>query len=171
MIRKGNVMAHSCVGCGREVSARRRRCPECRRQFRAERARETYHARERERYGDDPLNVAAEVIDYSHGGRSPSLPDDPACPWRQNPRHDAVTRMRLSLQDAAEADMASWADLQTIQQSGRLVDFHPAQDLTPQVDHLGRSVPPGWPTGRPAQPVSVRWRPRSRAPNSAEKSR
>ena len=132
-----------CQDCGSPVSARRVRCRPCKLEFRAEKAREKYHAQERVTTPDDSLDLTEEVVDYSKGGAPrPNL--DPNFPYRRNPRHDHAARVHLDQANSAgEADMLSWDslnDLQAIKASGRFVSFPPAQNVVAP-DPLGRSVP------------------------------
>jgi len=134
-------MSRPCAGeCGTEVSGRRKRCPDCRRIFRAKRERQRYHAS----HGQDAEQYehidGEPVVDYSAGGAPrPNLA--PNFPYRQNPRHDHSTRARMELQEnPAEADMSSWNDFQAVRASGRYVDFPPAH-ASAVPDPLGRSVP------------------------------
>ena len=106
------MSARLCEGqCGREVSSRRRRCPECKRAYRAQKARDTYWSvrdRMAGRYdGDDEVPVPEVVVDYSGGGAHRPTGRQPA---RNNPRHDTARRLQMDCEDqhVGDSDMLSW---------------------------------------------------------------
>jgi hypothetical protein len=54
-----------------------------------------------------------EVLEFGGDGRKPPTPGDPPKPWRQNPRHDHVTRARMDQTNSGddEPDQMTWGDL------------------------------------------------------------
>ena len=131
-------------GCGREVSSRRRRCPECKRAYRAQKARDAYRAvrdRVADRYdGDDEVPVPEVLVDYSGGGAHRPTGRQPA---RNNARHDTARRVAMDYQaqHAGDPDMRSWDEL-SVRQPDNRVTF-PAPSFGPEPGFRGgRETPP-----------------------------
>jgi hypothetical protein len=138
----------TCKDCGNPVSGRRRRCPGCRRIFRAERERERYHAdRNQDAGAYEHLDGDDEVVDYTTRSAKPPTPHDPPRPYRAHWTHDNATRVRrLAEQEWAaddEPDQTTW-DRMTGRLADRLNDrrvFFPAPRTDSSIDPRGRSAP------------------------------
>lgn len=125
-------------GCGREVSSRRRRCPACKKAYRAAKARDTYRAvrdRMADRYdGDDEVPVPEVVVDYSGGGAHRPTGRQPA---RNNVRHDTARRVAMDyqarqIQEAEMADQSSWDRVMGRHTADDRSTLFPAPSLGPE---------------------------------------
>jgi hypothetical protein len=146
-----------CVGgCGSVVSGRRKRCPECRRKLQRRLDKRRYHESKGQDIRDyeHAADSDGEIIDYSHGGDAlPGL--HPITAYRNNPRHDAVTRARLDAQaqdQAAEADITDWESLQEMRAryGQSTVAFPPAPTTSGDVFGRRSSRYQGQPIDNPA---------------------
>jgi len=156
----------ACIVCGADISHRgnrAKRCGEHQAQHEAAQERDRYNE-SRDRISTRRHLHRAGGAEYEptepavHGGdgrsRPPristtaeqaarvaaeeSLPERrPA--YRQNPRHDAATRMKLDYADESGAEQSSWDQITGMPKAGHYADFHPAQEAAlPPADGWGR---------------------------------